>query len=52
MADIAPVWPFRYDASSLARDTVTVPPYDVIVSELRGELGMRHRQRPSKDCTS
>jgi uncharacterized protein (DUF1015 family) len=40
MADIAPLWPLRYDASLLAQ--VTAPPYDVIDGSLREELGRRH----------
>lgn len=40
MADIAPLWPLRYDATLLAQ--VTSPPYDVIDSKLREELGKKH----------
>jgi len=40
MADIAPLWPLRYDASLLAQ--VTAPPYDVIDAKMREELGRRH----------
>jgi uncharacterized protein (DUF1015 family) len=40
MADIAPLWPLRYDAALLEK--VVAPPYDVIDAKLRQELGARH----------
>jgi uncharacterized protein (DUF1015 family) len=40
MADIAPLWPLRYDAALYA--AVVAPPYDVIDAKLRQELGERH----------
>jgi uncharacterized protein (DUF1015 family) len=40
MADIAPLWPLRYDAGLLKE--VVAPPYDVIDPKLRKELGERH----------
>lgn len=40
MADIAPLWPLRYDAALLGQ--VVAPPYDVIDDAMRRELGSRH----------
>lgn len=40
MADIAPLWPLRYDAALL--EQVVAPPYDVIDAKMRRELGERH----------
>ena len=40
MADIAPLWPLRYDAALLPE--VVAPPYDAIDPKLRRELGQRH----------
>ncbi len=39
MADIAPLWPLRFDAAILER--VVAPPYDVIDAHLRRALGER-----------
>lgn len=40
MADIAPLWPLRYDAALL--DHVVAPPYDTVDEAMRRELAARH----------
>lgn len=40
MADIAPLWPLRYDAALL--EYVVAPPYDAVDAAMRRELAARH----------